>query len=84
MVKVLMRHGVCLSGLCGIRLTLRRLVVFLDILFSILVHFMLDLIMSLFSVTCVVLLTILLIDVLIMYVMHNLTLHHPRTILMLS
>ena len=36
MAKVFMKLGVCLSGLLGIHLNLRRLVVFLDILFLIL------------------------------------------------
>jgi len=84
MLKVLMRHGVCLSGLCGICLSLRRLVVFCDILFSILVHFIIYLIMPPFYVTCVILLTIMLIHVLIMHDIVNMTLHHPQTILMLS
>ena len=38
-------------------LSLKRLVVFVDILFPILVHFMLDLIMLLFGVICVIPLT---------------------------
>ena len=83
-VKTLMRYGICLSGLLGTHLSLKRLVVFVDILFSILVHFMLDLIMLLFGVTCVILMTIVLHHVLIMHVMLNLTLHHPGAILMLS
>ena len=36
MLKILMMHGICLSGLLGIHLNLRRLVVFLDIHFLIL------------------------------------------------
>jgi len=66
-VKTLMRHGICLSGLLGTHLSLKRLVVFVDILFPILVHLMLDLIMLLFGVTCVILLTIILHHVLIMH-----------------
>jgi len=57
MVKVLMMHGICLSGLLSIHLSLKRLVVFLDIDFLILVRFMLDLIMPLFGVICINLLT---------------------------
>ena len=79
-----MRQGVCLSGLHGTRLSLERQVVFQDIVFPILVHFMLARIMSLFGVICVVLLTIMLIHVLIMQAMIHLTLHHPGTVLMLS
>jgi len=75
MVKMSMRHGVCLSGLLGIHLTLTRLVVFLDILFPILVHFMLDRILLLCGVTCVIPLTILLVHVPIMHAM--LILIHP-------
>ena len=45
MVKVLMRHGIYLSGLLGIYLSLERLVVFMDIHALILVDSMLDLIM---------------------------------------
>jgi len=56
-VKMLMRHGICLSGLLGIHFNLRRLVVFLDIHVLILVRFMLDLIMPLSGVICVNLLT---------------------------
>jgi len=55
MVKTLMRHGICLSGLLRIHLSLRRVVVFLDVHVLILVHSMLDLIMLLFDVTCVIL-----------------------------
>ena len=83
-VKTLMRHEICLSGLLTTHLSLKRLVVFVDILFAILVHFMLDLTMLLFGVICAILLTIILHHVLIMHVMLNLTLHHPGTILMLS
>ena len=57
MVKILMRHGIYLSGLLGINLNLRRLVVFVDIHVLILVRSMLDLIMPLFSVISVILLT---------------------------
>ena len=56
--KPLMRNGICLSGLLGIRLNLRRLIVFLNIHFPILVHSMLDLITLLFGATCVIALTI--------------------------
>ena len=73
-----MRHGICLSGLLETHLSLKRLVVFMDILFPILVHFMLDLIMLLFGVKCVILLTIMLIHVFIMHVILNITLHPPR------
>jgi len=52
--------------------------------FLILAYSMLDLIMLLFGVRCVNLLTMKLIRVLIMYAMFNLTLYHPRTMLMLS
>ena len=57
MLKMLMMHVICLSGLFAIHLNLRRLVVFLDIHFLILVHFMLDLIMHFFGVISVILLT---------------------------
>ena len=79
-----MRHCICLCGLLRIHLNLRRLVVFLDIHFLILVHFMLDPIMPLFGVTSVILLTMILIRVLIMHVMHNSISNHPGTTLMLS
>ena len=84
MLEMLIMLGVCLSGLLRTHLSLKRLVVFVYILFPILVYFMLDLIMLLFGVTCVILMTIVLHHVLIMHVMLNLTLHHPGTILMLS
>jgi len=84
MVKMLMKHGICLSGLLEIHLSLRKLILFLDIRFLILVHFMLDLIMPLFRVICIILLTMLLIPVLIMHVMRTLTLYHSGTILKLS
>ena len=83
MVKILMMHGIRLSGLFGTHLSLRRLVVFLDILSLILMHFILDLIMPLLGVICVILLTMMLIRVLIMHVMCTLTLYHPGTILKL-
>jgi len=74
-VKVSMKVGVCLSGLLGIRLSLKRLVVFLDILFLIHVHSTLDRIILLFGVTCVIPLTITLVHVHIM---------HPMLILILT
>ena len=84
MVKMLMMHSICLNGLLGIYLSLRRTVVFLDIHFLILAHSIVDLIILLFGVICVILLTMLLIRVLIMHAMCNPTLYHPGTILMLS
>ena len=63
MVELLMRHGVHLSGLLGIYLNLKRLVVFLDVLFLILMHSMLDLIILHFGVICVGLLIIVLLHV---------------------
>ena len=57
-VKMLMKLGICLSRLHGTRWSLKRLVVFLDILFPTHVHFMLDFIMLLCGVTCVILLYI--------------------------
>ena len=84
MVKMLMIHVIYLSELLGIHLILRRLVVFLDNHFLILVHFMLHLIMSLFGVICVIRLTMPLVRVLVIHGVTNLTLYHPRTILMLS
>ena len=57
MVKMLIIHGICLSGLLEIHLNLRKLVVFLDIHFLILVHYILDLIMPLSGVIYVILLT---------------------------
>ena len=65
--------GLCLSGLHGIRLNLRRLVVFLNIHFMILVRFMLDCTMLLFGVTYVILLPIKLVHVLIMHAILSLT-----------
>jgi len=82
--NVLMRHGVYLSELLGIPLSLRRPVVFLDILFPILLHFMLDLIIPLFGVICAILLTIMLTHVLIMHALLNMTLHYPGPMLILS
>ena len=58
MLKMLMRHGICLSGLLEIHLSLRKLARFLDIHSLILVCSMLDLSMPLFGVTYVILLTI--------------------------
>ena len=81
---MLMRYSIYLSGMLGIHLNSRRLVMFLDIHSLMLVHAILDLIMPHFDVTCVILLTIILISVLITHVMLNLILHHPETILMLS
>jgi len=60
MVKMLMNLGVCLSGLLGIRLSLKRLVVFINIHFMTHVHSLLDRIMLLFGVTRVILLTVIL------------------------
>ena len=84
MVEMLMMHGICLSGLLGIHLNLRRLLLFLNIHFLILAHSVLDLIIPLLGVTCVVLLTMTLISALVMHAMLNLTLRHLRAILMLS
>jgi len=67
MVKMLMKLGVCLSGLHRTRLSLKRLVAFLDIYFMNLVHSMLDHIMLLFGVIYVILLSIMLVHVLIMH-----------------
>jgi len=72
-----------LEWIAWIRLSLKRLVIFRDVIFLFLVHFMLDHIMLLCGVTCVVL-TIILHHALIMHVMLNLTLHHQGTVLMLS
>ena len=44
-----MKLGVCLSGLLRIHLSLRGPIVFLDVLFLILVHSMLDVILPLFG-----------------------------------
>jgi len=79
-----MRHDICLSGLLGIQLSLRKVVVFLDIYSLIFGYSMLDLIMLLFGVTYVILLTMKLIRVLIMHARLKLTLHHLRITLMLS
>jgi len=65
MVKVLVKLSVCLSGLLRTHLSLKRLVVFLNIHFMTHVCFMLDLIMFLFGVVCVTPLTITLAHVLI-------------------
>jgi len=81
---MLMKLDLCFSGLLGILLSLRRLVVFLDILFLIHVYSMLDRIMLLCGVTCVILLIIILRHVLIMHAMLNLALHDLGTVLMLS
>jgi len=81
-VKMLMMHGICLSGWLRIHLNLRRLVMFLDIHFLILARSIPDLIMLLFGVTYINLLIMILIHVLIMHAMLNLTLHHLWTILM--
>jgi len=69
MVKMSMKLGVCLSGLHGIRLSLRRLVVFMVIHFMIHVHSMLDRIMLIFGVPYAILLTIMLVHVHIMHTM---------------
>jgi len=82
-VNALMKLGVCLSGLHGIRLNLKRLVIFRDIRFRLLMHFMLVHITLLCGVTCAVL-TIMLIHFLIMHAVLNVTLYHPRIVLMLS
>ena len=79
-----MMHGICLSGLLGIHLSLRRLGEFVDIQFMIRAHSIVDLIIALFGVTCVILLTMPLIRVLIRHAMRKLTLHHPLTILTMS
>jgi len=57
MLKVLVMHVICLSGLLGIHLNLRKVVVFLDIHFSILAYSIIDFIMLLFGVISVILLT---------------------------
>ena len=62
-----------MSGLLGIHLSLKRLVVLLGIYFLILAHSIIDLIMPLFGVIHVALLTMKLIHVLIMHAMINLT-----------
>jgi len=68
------KFWVCLSGLLRILLNLIRRLVFLGILFLILVHFMLDLIILLFGMTCVFLLIIILLH----FFMHTmLNLIHP-------
>jgi len=65
--KMLIKLGVCLSGLHGYRLSLKRLVVFLDIHLLIHVHSMLDRTMLLCGVTCVTLMPIMLVLALIMH-----------------
>jgi len=72
-LKVLMRHIICLSGMPGIHLSLKRLVMSLDVHFPILAHSIPYLIMSLFGVICVALLTMKRIRVPIMHAMINLT-----------
>jgi len=84
MVKMLMMYGICSSGLLGIHLNLRRLLLFLNIHFLILAHSILDHIMPFFGLICLILLTTILIRVLIMHAMCNLTLYHPGIMLMLS
>jgi len=66
-VKMLMKLGLCLNGLLGIRLNLKRLVVFMVIHFMIHVHSMLNHTMLIFRVICVILLPIMLVHVLIMH-----------------
>lgn len=84
MLKVFMKHGICLSGFLGIHLNLRMLVMLLDVHYLILVNSMLDVIMLLFGVIFVILLSIKLICVLTMHAMLSLTLHHLGIIPMLS
>jgi len=57
MLRMLMMHVICLTGLLGMYLNLRRLAVFLDIHFLIFAHSILDLIMLLFGVISVILLS---------------------------
>jgi len=64
-----MMHGLYLYGLHGIHLNLKRVAVFIDIIFLIHVHFMLNLTMLLFGVIRVILLLIMLAHVLVMRVM---------------
>ena len=64
-----MMHEICFYGLHVIRLNLKRLVVFLDIIFPIHVHFMLDHTILLCGVICVILLPIILAPVFILRVM---------------
>ena len=68
MVKALMRHVICLSGLIWIHVSSRSQVVFLDVHSLILVHCMLDLAIPIFGVTCIILLTMILIPARIMHV----------------
>jgi len=67
MVKVSMKRRIFLSGLHGTRLSLKRLVVFMDMYFMTHVHSMLVRTMLLFGVTYVILLSIMLVHVLIMH-----------------
>jgi len=62
-----MRHGVCLSGLLGTRLNLKKLVAFMDFYFMTHVHSMLYHTMLLFGVLCVILLPMMLVHVLTMH-----------------
>jgi len=73
MVNLLMKYGLCLSGLLGIHLSLIRLVVFVDIIFPILVPFMLYRTMLLFGVICVILLPTMVVHVLIKHTVLILT-----------
>jgi len=84
MLKMLIMYVICLSRLLGIHLSLKRLVMFLDIHSIILVHFILGLIMLLSGVICVNIFSMILFRVFITHAMLNLTLFHPGTILMLS
>jgi len=84
MAKMLIKHGICLSGLLGIYFNLGKLVVFLAIPSLVIVHFIINLIMPLFGVTYVILLTMLLVRVFIIHVMLNLTSYYPGTILISS
>jgi len=67
MVKMSMKHGGCLSGYLGTHLSL--LVVFMDIYFITHVYLMLNLIVLLFGVSCVILLTLMLIHFHILHTM---------------
>jgi len=66
-VNALIKYGISLSGLLGARLSLKRLVVFIDIHFMVIVHFMLNRFILLCGVTCVILLPIMLVHVLLMH-----------------
>jgi len=68
MVKMLMKLGLCLCGLHGIHLSLKRPVVFMPIHLMTHVHSMLNHIMLLCGVICVILQPIMLVHVLIMHV----------------